>query len=476
MQKEKVLSILLLLLVSCFCVFSYEITNTSEAVLLFYPRKVTYDQGSAIELKTAKTTTISDIKSENYPSLGDFSPESPVLALFRLYDTLDNMNPQVPDYNQLSATHLSYHGNDVVVTIHTTGLFVNVDDASITRDFSLTAFCTRAKIDSNGNEYAPESEEDIMQLGANTDPYFRRNGSDYTLYVPDSQPIKISKNGQYRIYPYYLYLFDICISLDQTVSTLPSGLYQTVITVTSTSYRNNYIKEWNSNQQKPIVQETSAPLTLSQTFTVYGYVSDDGVNPNKPNSQEYSFIIRPSTDTYSMDLAPTAIDGNGHKTYSDYYAVANLNFSAIASDVSSRTENPGTKYTIYISPNEPYTTAGTDFIFTKNGDLSTAIHYDLFVKTGSGYASFNNGFTYGVNTNQQTTIIGTGGKNGYGYYLLPDYRYVTNTHNGNTKYNESWTISDLMIYLKVKDEDGTIVNYSLDGDFRSSLYFTVVVQ
>ena len=471
-----IITILITLLLPNLMVFSVEIVNMTEAVLLFMPRRVSYDQAAAIELSTAKTETVNSFKTGNTPNL-DFVSDSPDLALFRLYDTLDNMVSEVPIYNppryNVSNSALNHHENDPVVTIHTTGIFVKVGDSSITRDFSLKAFYTKAKIKSDGSAY-DSSTATVTELGENTNPYFKRIGSVYTLYIPDTPPVRIG-NDTTKYYPYYLSLFDICISLDNNASNLEEGLYQTEITVTSTSYRNNKLTEYVQGDNKPIKQITSEPMTLSQTFTVYGYFSSTGENPGASNEQFYSFVVSPSSDTYSMDLSPSDVDETtGYKSYTPYFAVANLNFNAIKVEANETTPNPETAYEIYISPTNQYTNGSTDFRFVKVGNTGKTISYDLFVGTGSSFTSFASGFTSSAYSS--SSIAGNGGTNANGYYVLPKYTCVTSTHNGARKYTETWQISDLIIYLKVKDEDGTIVNSSENGEYQSYLYFTVVVK
>jgi len=464
--------------------FADSINGYSDAVLLLLPRSLTYNKNDAIEMTTAKAMSASDLGSSPLTFTSRICEDNNKnLGFVRLQDTLHNMYTKILPWKgyQKSNYYNSYWGsgwereridtdemfqtdNSVVLQIQTTGIFVNVDDSSAVRDFTLSCFLTEAYIEEDGSEYTALSGfPKEMELGETTTlsdtsstTYFKSlGGCDYELYIP-STPI-VSSTTDLSYYPLLMRVFDLCIVLPDTDTSLKKGYYKTEITIQSTgTYTNRTFTgtrtQESSNQYT--IETSKSEVSMSETITVWGYVGSASTTDNST----FSFSVSPSTSSYSMDLGDT----------DTYYSVASVNFYNVTGPYTSNSEPSEStqklKYKIYISPTNNYLTPGS-YLFTKTSGTDT-IPYDIYLdSSGTEFSS-----------NCTTGIGGSGVGDGSSipsstYYILPNYSIAKQTMNSTMQYTETWSISSLPIYLKVDEETNPS---HVTGEYKSYLYFTVV--
>lgn len=483
-------SILTLLFIPSLFAASYT-DGSADHVLLFYPRAVTTDPEYAINISEASSlTTIGNTPLE-------FSTTSTNnLAIFRIYDTLANSYMSIPQYAGYRASNYGYSAsqmfnvdNSVTLQIHTTGIFVKVDDPGVTRDFSLSCILNEAHIAQSGNSYelCQDYTNINMQSGqqyqlvagrSNTYAEFTDLGSgDYELFAPSTPTVAINTgNGYY--YPLYLRLFDICVKLDTPKSSerVEPGYYTTTITIESTTTYSNLI--WRGTKGETgenRIDNDVLTMKMSQTITVYGYVPGDGIT----EPAVHMLSVSPASDTYSMNLSNTDV----------LYDVAALEFHAddtllSTTDAEIIPNTPAKKqlrenyYKVYITPNSVYVPGRTDYggyKFTSVLDPTKTIAYDLYMKTGTGgdtETALKNAAN--ISTFPSSVIIASvsGSTASEAYRLNPRYTVNKETYNANnnlSKYSEFWDISGAEIYLKVTDETNHPV-----GQYTSTIYFTLV--
>ena len=110
-------------------------------------------------------------------------------------------------------------------------------------------------------------------------------------------------------------------------------------------------------------------------------------------------------------------------------------------------------------------TAGT-YQFTKTNGSET-IPYDIYLDSNG--ATFSSNYTTGIGGS------GVGGNNvpSSSYYILPNYYLIRDNFNQQQpQYTETWGLSSVPIFLKVKEDD---IQHT-QGEYKSNLYFTVVVD
>ncbi len=475
---KKLLILSSLLLIAIPLTFADTIDGSSDAVLLLFPRSLTYNQTDAIEMTTAKAMVASDLGSTPLTFTARNSDDSDTnLAFVRLQDTLHNLYSSLEAYD--GYTYSDYNNsemfatdNSVILTIETTGLFVSVDDPSAVRDFTLSCFLTEAHIEEDGSEYTAISGfPKEMTLGQTitlsdtvSTTYFKSlGGSDYELYIPSTPIVSCSTSGgwfsdaTYYYYPLLMRIFDLCIVLPDTDESLPEGFYKTEITIQSTGTYSNrsFTGEYSTSGRQTTIYTNVTETSMSETITVWGYVGSS----SSGTSSSFSFSVSPSTDSYSMDLGDT----------DTYYSVASMNFYNVTGPYTSSSEPSEStqkqKYKIYLSPTSNYLTSGS-YAFTKTNGTDT-IPYDIYLdSSGTEFSS-----------NSTTNIGGSGVGDGSTipsstYYILPNYSMSKETlKDSSTRYTETWRISTFPIYLKVEEE--TNVTH-IAGEYKSNLYFTVV--
>ena len=481
-KKSVLLFTILLLLILC-SVFADTINGYSDAVLTLLPRSLTYNRGDAIELTHEKSLVVSDLGSTPLVFNSKINNDpAKNLGIIRIQDTLYNTFQSLVTWNGYTKNDYRYvrigysyvdtdemfkTDNSVVLRIHTTGIFVKEDNPNIVRDFSLSCFVTEANITQTGSEYTKITGFPKVLSGDNltlsdgvAKTYFKNlGGGDYELYIP-STPL-IAASTETRYYPLLLRVFDLCVNLSGEATTLEPGYYKTEITIQSVSSFVDLAftgeRRQNDNGGYSIIVSPST-RNISETITVWGYV---GAVPSQ-ESAEFNFSVSPSIDTYSMNLGEL-----------DYYNVATVNFYNVNGPYQSDTEpeeaTQKQKYIIYISPGPDYLQSGT-YVFTKSNGTGT-IPYDLYLDSSG--ATFVTNVTVGMGGS------GTGGTaNGStipssSYYILPNYSIVKESFYGQqTRYTETWNLSSVPIYLKVTPDN---VQHT-SGEYKSNLYFTVVVQ
>ena len=483
MKRSRLITLILVfLLLAPLFVSADAINGSSDAVLLMLPRGMTYNKNDAIELTTQKSITANDLGNAPLTFSSRInSADSKNVGVIRFQDTLHNMYLTVPSIytgnnpylksNYSDSDEMFQTDNVVVLRIHTTGIFVKEDDPSITRDFSLSCIFTEAYIKRDGSEYTKISGYPTKMTLNNTmtssdtvsQTYFRSlGGGDYELYIPATPIVSAvsssgsswnpsySSNGRY--YPLLMRIFDICIELPGTDTSLPSGYYKTEITIQSVStYKNRtFTGEKNDN----IIETEVTTTSMSETITVWGYVGDVSGGANTT----YSFSVSPTNSSYSMNL--------GTQTY---YNVANINFYSLLGPYAASTAPVESvqkqKYKVYISPTSDYLTAGT-YVFKKTNSNET-IPYDLYLDENGTLFSSNS--TNGIGGSG----VGSGSIPSSTYYVLPVYSITKDTMNGaTTKYTEIWDLANVPIYLKVTADNQA----HSAGEYRSSVYFTLVVE
>lgn len=482
MKRSKVITLILVfLLLAPLFVFADAINGSSDAVLLMLPRGMTYNKNDAIELTTAKSISANDLGNAPLTFSSRInSADSKNVGVIRFQDTLHNMYLTVPSISTNSRPYVksNYSNSDemfqtdntVVLRIHTTGIFVNEEDPTITRDFSLSCVFTEAYIKRDGSEYTKISGYPTKMTLNNTmtssdtvsQTYFRSlGGGDYELYIPATPIVSaVSSSGGFwggttsnnRYYPLLMRIFDICIELPGTDTSLPSGYYKTEITIQSVStYKNRtFTGEKNDNTIETEVTTTS----FSETITVWGYVGNVSGGANTT----YSFSVSPTNNSYSINL--------GTQTY---YNVAQVNFYNLTGPYTSSTAPVESvqkqKYKVYISPTSNYMTAGT-YVFKKTNSNDT-IPYDLYLDENGTLFSSNS--TNGIGGSG----VGSGSIPSSTYYVLPVYSITKDTMYGaSTKYTEIWNLANVPIYLKVTEDNQS----HSAGEYRSNIYFTLVIE
>ncbi len=513
-RKPLITFILLILSVSALFAVSYT-GGSADHVLLFYPRSSTTDTSSAIELSAADSLTTMGSNPLDFSATSTISAQNNNLAIFRIYDTLANEYMSIPSYagyrandyddkvyiDNYSNTRVRRYtlmfgnvANSVTLNIHTTGIFVKMDEPGITRDFSLSCIMNEAHINNSGTQYVQEGSDQtnvnmtsgqeyslLANYTGNYAKFTNKGNGDYELYCPSTPTVAINSGSGYY-YPLYQRLFDICIKLAEpkATETLKPGYYSTTITITSESTYTNLI--WRGTKGvtgENRIDNDVLTMQMSQTITVYGYISGSGIS--EPTI--HSISINPGPDTYSMNLSDTTA----------LYNIANVNYHA--SDVLLSTDTkvadilPNTPerkterenyYKIYITPNNKYvpgTTEYGDYEFTRRLDKTEKIKYDLYMLTGAGGAT-ETAFKDITSSTKfpSTSVIGyaVGSTTGDAFYIVPRYTLNTETYNNNsaTKYSEFWDISDINLYLKVIDDSTT----HTVGEYTSTIYFTLVAD
>lgn len=481
--KRLIILILILMFLVIPPVFSAtNIKGYSDHILLFYPRNTTADTSYAIDLSEAVSLT----------TMGDdpltFSEDSEKnLSIFRIYDTLANDCNDVPRYvsesaNSYTTTNYFSNGESVTLKIHTSGLFVKVDDPGVTRDFSLSCILNEAHIASDGSSFQLYTNAKNITLPLGTkypsacgassmySEFKDLGGGEYELFVPSTPTVQC---GTDNYYPLLLRLFDFCIKLDEVKANerIEPGYYTTTITIESeTTYRNII---WKGTKTNNHIDSDYVTMQMSQTITVYGYVPGEGISP----PSVHLLTVSPSTDTYSMNLSDTGT----------LYDVARVTFhaddlilstdSGIKPDSDSNREIRANYYKVYITPNSAYVPGGSgygNYVFYRDKDPSETISYDLYLKTGTGGSTETALKNITSSTQFPTsTIIGHAEAISNNVFcLVPRYTLFTETFGGSQKaYSEFWDLTEIELYLKVTDSS----NHSI-GQYTTRIYFTLVTN
>ena len=484
MKKNKATPIILiLLLVSISLVFSGTTDASSDHVLMFYPRAATYGQQNAIELSTQKDHLSSNITD---PLVFTASADEDNLVIFRLYDTLDDMFSKIPAYAGYTyndyPNYVNYATNDkmfqttnsVRIKIHTTGIFTSLENPEITRDFSLSCIMNEAHFNNSTNNYtlckylnmSPSDTVYNLTDGFSTTYFKSLGGGDYELYVPGTPTISNSN----KYFPLYTRLFDICIVLNDDDDSLEEGYYSTTITIESIETYTNRLWTGNTIQSSNStrIENTTATMKMMETITVYGQYGQETSTESGEFSSVYSFSVSPATDTFSMNLGDS----------STYYNVAKVDFYSISRSNTKPATTNNVKYKVYVSSENSYTSSGT-YQFTKKGTVKTGddpyIEYGLYLQKSDGSYVAPANVTSNT-TFPESTAIGSVGVSGTLYSLVPKYTLVTDTiyqnNNKITTYTETWSLSDLYLYLKVNPDNQS----HTAGQYNSALYFTLVVN
>ena len=477
------------------------INGSTDHVLLFLPRSVTYDSSKAIDLsKAAELTSIS-----NNPLV--FNSESTKnLSIFRLYDTLDNRFKSVPtwdgykrsDYSTYSYADMFQSNNSVTIRIHTTGVFVHTEDPGSTRDFSLSCILSEATIKQNGSGYELRSNDGkvnfVMTPGTTynlvdgvNQTWFRSLGNgDYELYVPSTPTVSASNTGYY--FPLLLRLFDICIKLidPQPGESLEPGYYSTTITVQTTSTYTNTL--WKGTKTGNTIDNEVLTMNMSETITVYGYIGD-----HSEPLETHQLTVSSASDTFSMNLGNTENLYNVAKI--DFHSTDTLK-SNTDSDIapnpndSAKVLARANYYKIYITPTL-FTSSNADYgsyLFRKVTNPSETIEYDLYMQTKNGDVQL-------TGTNSQTAsyincepnpyvsnnysaifpdsvVIQSVTVNGNVVCLTPKFAVNRETYQGSniTTYIESWNLSNFNLYVKSKYTSQS------SGQYTSNIYVTLVAN
>lgn len=517
------LSVLLLLFVSLSMVFatggggeSSGIKGTTDAVLIMYPRSCTYDKANAIDLKDAKS--LSSIGNSPLTFSADSENH---LSILRFSDTLHNMFTWLPtvnghtynDYTNVSGKNYSEYedgnkmfqtDNSVTLIIQTTGFFsydgnyqtvngssqyVSDPDPSETRDFSLTCILNEAYYESSGsytlgvtNQTLTSEDRTLSDTVSKTRFKDLGNGT-YELTIPSS-PL-VSNSSKY--YPLFQRLFDVCIKLNSSATLSKNGFYKTEIVVYSTDTYVNRLFEGTSSSQNgtTYINTTQVPMQMHETITVWGYYGDVQ-NPATTTEYTYSFSVVPSTDTYSMIL--DTYTGSGDNKEFTTYSVAKVDFYTFSqSSAQNSLPSRSTKYRVYISPSNSYTSTSSSYAFQRTKG-SGSIAYDLYLEKRDGtYIALSSPNIVGPGSDQLDTfysssmVFGGASNDGAIYCIYPKYTVssehyqVTENRVTVDKYNytETWNLTNVYINLRVDKNDS--LNHDF-GQYVSNLYFFLVTE
>ena len=442
MSRLKAFLFIIILFFSSSALFA---NGATEARMYYLPMNVANNNSVAIELSTQKnidTNSLSSTFSSSYPLN---------LVVCRFMDALKD------DFQT------SQNQNTVfTITSSTNWEFVHENNSTYRVPFEIEAYCTEMKKNSDTTYTSEDQPNGNHALAANqTHTYSTKtaslvkasDGSKYTLTAPTSSYTDSAPSGweTNERSPDYIRNYDICVKIPESNDSLLPGYYETEITIKTNEYyeggitKHQFIVTWYT------LDKESSTKKINETIRIRGYVGDSG----QIESMDYSFVVSPSTDTYSMDLGITR---------SKDYSVANLSFSLLQI-VQNKTSNADNKFTIYISPTRDYTNTGSDYYrFILNGSeqkartLSNTIYYDVLVGT---------------------TTISNGDNKSSPYAIKPVYTSTqisgSGTIGGTGKtYREVWTLNEV---IKIRLTNASLRSTSRSaGMYYSYLYFTLIVN
>ena len=474
-------AVILILLLIAPVLLADDIAGYSDHILLFYPRNSTKNIEDAIDLSSAATLSSIGNDPITFSETSDGN-----LSIFRIYDTLANDYSGVPNYNGYAYNSSGYNssmftnGYSVTLRIHTSGLFVKVDDSGVTRDFSLSCIYNEAHIGSSGNSFEicdgyknkdlPLGTQFGSACGASTmySEFRDLGGGEYEIFIPSTPTVKIGNNSYY---PLLLRLYDFCIKLDDPKDNerIEPGYYTTTITIESTTTYRNII--WKGTKTGNHIDSDYVDMQMSRTITVYGYVPGEGLD--SPNI--HSLTVSSSDDTYSMDLSDTnALYDVAKVAFHADNVVYSTDTGVVIPNNDENKEIRAGYFKVYVTPNYQYTPGRTDYgsyVFALNRDTTETISYDLYLKTGSG-GSTETAFKNTTSSTEfpSSVIIGHAeAVSGTVFCLYPRYTLFTEAYGSQKKYTEFWDLAEVSIYLKVTDSTSHHM-----GQYSSTIYFTLV--
>ena len=503
MKKSILLFIIVLLLLIPFFSFAdtiIPVNTTADAGLLYLPRAVVNNRSVAIDLSNGVKTLTSIELPFNSSSTNN-------LALFRIYDTLNNLHKTVPmksqirdDKTQAAATKACFD-NSVDLSIQTSGYFVNENNPSAQIPYELVVIYNEQFIGDSGGEYVQEKSYSngtsypmiLSTKPANTEiehtgnskarVSFTRTGNNYSLYLPSS-PASYSYDLRptphiYSIHQMYRRTFDVVVSLPDDASsyTLEPGYYYTTITISGGPYTIRDYYQFNETKGTWAYNESTQ--SLYETITIWGYIGNDYA----PTDSSFNYIVYASDDTYSMDLGLSAQPGA--------YKVANLSFYNMLTGDTVPSSTNDVKYKVYISPTSDWQSGSGEYMFRKIGTEGAperthqnTIWYDLYLNLegDSNYESFssleNQSASYFSGFPSNIDIGGAGVSTGNTYYIYPSYHLHRETYGNNnttSHYYESWSLKGVDVFLRLTPESLAHYEEHAAGLYSSDVYFTLVV-
>ena len=434
-----------LLIFFCFVLSSLLFANgATEARLYYLPMNVANNNSVAIEMSRSKSVDPEDLSATFSSS---YAPDN--LVVCRLMDAL---NRSFQNSNSTNTTITIESKNDWE--------FVHENNTTIRVPFEIEVFCTEQEKNSDTSYTAEEHPKGNLALSTNqTLTYSRETASlsfdsslkKYTLTMPTSTFTDKATGGweSNERSPDYIRNYDICIKIPNDTESLLPGYYETTITLKSSNYYEGGITKHSIIVTWYTLDKESTTKNIDETITLRGYVGDSG----QLEYLDYSFVVQPSTHTYSMDLGIT-------KTQT--YSVANVSFNLLQI-VTQKTNNPDNKFTIYISPTRNY--ASSDYYqFILNGSenkartTSNTIHYDLYLGNTKISNGDNKSNAYSIKPSYTSTQISGSGTIGGG---------------GQTTYREAWVL-DQEITLKLTTN--ALKSTRSAGMYYSYIYFTLIVN
>lgn len=439
--KRKALLLLILTLLSSSVVLYAN--GATEARMYYLPMNVVNNNSVAIELSTQKsidTNSLSSTFSSSYPPTN--------LVVCRFMDALNRSFQTTQNRNTV-----------FTISSLSNWEFVHENNSTYRVPFEIEVYCTEMKKNSDSSYTSEDHPKGNLAIAANQTLTYSRETA--TLTKPDSSYILTAPTSTFTDTatsgwetndrsPDYIRNYDICVKIPESNESLLPGYYEATITIKTNEYyeggitKHSFIVTWYTLDKEATTKK------IDETIRIRGYVGDSG----QIESMDYSFVVNPSTDTYSMDLGITT---------SKDYSVANLSFSLLQI-VQNTTSNAANKFTIYISPTRDYTNAGQDYYrFILNGSeqkarsLSNTIYYDVFVGDTKISNGDNKSSPYAIKpVYTSTQISGSGTIGGAG-----------------TSYREVWTLDK---ELKIRLTNSSLRSNRSAGMYYSYLYFTLIVN
>ncbi len=419
--------------------------STKDFDLMYIPRHTANNMNIRIDLSQPVS-----ISETNPPTTAAFSNDSAGhLSVFRISDSLQDSNANKKLLLTVSSTSNWY--------------FVNENNSTVKRPFKVKALVWTSTRNNDG-VYVTSETPTILE--------FTKVKNNYEATLPLSEVVtKDGKNNPKKVYD-----IDFCIYFENDVvdgepvdySLLEEGYYKADICVQTS---------------KGYTTTSGSQPALNEPISVYGYI---GADPGT-NQGSYSFIVKDSTDTYSMDLGI-----KNHNT-TPAYKVANVNFlyNSITTSQLSGDNNTTNKFKIYISPGPEYQTGGI-YQLIKQGTESQArthyntVYYDLYLKTGANtYTAMS---TSGDSV-YEGTIGSWGSYNSTNTYVMkPKYTprqiaeagytwiiFLGTATEGEDQYENSWELNQ-DIYVKLNSESLQNASNHQAGVYWSYIYFTLVTD